>query len=116
MSVLPFPVLSFEFSELTTVLIIPQNEKRSICVALGNDLAYVVRAVAPNFVWKVFIPQPLDNSPSFRLVLSVLNFSSRFVSRQPHSLELRKECPGRSDCLLYSVSVSFIFPKIHQYH
>lgn len=28
------------------------NEKRSICVALGNDLAYVVRAVAPNFVWK----------------------------------------------------------------
>ncbi|KAJ7171016.1 major facilitator superfamily domain-containing protein [Mycena filopes] len=28
------------------------NELRAICVALGNDLAYVVQAIAPNFVWK----------------------------------------------------------------
>lgn len=28
------------------------NEKRAICVALGNDLAYVVQAIAPNFIWK----------------------------------------------------------------
>ncbi|KAK0498029.1 major facilitator superfamily domain-containing protein [Armillaria luteobubalina] len=28
------------------------NELRALCVALGNDLAYVVQAVAPNFVWK----------------------------------------------------------------
>ena len=28
------------------------NEARAINVALGNDLAYVVQAVAPNFVWK----------------------------------------------------------------
>ncbi|KAJ7717984.1 major facilitator superfamily domain-containing protein [Mycena metata] len=28
------------------------NELRAICVALGNDLAYVVQAIAPNFVWQ----------------------------------------------------------------
>ncbi|KAJ5691231.1 allantoate permease [Penicillium malachiteum] len=28
------------------------TEKRAIVVALSNDLAYVVQAVAPNFVWK----------------------------------------------------------------
>jgi len=28
------------------------NEARAILVAMGNDLAYVVQAVAPNFVWK----------------------------------------------------------------
>ncbi|KAJ7471177.1 major facilitator superfamily domain-containing protein [Mycena galericulata] len=28
------------------------NELRAICVALGNDLAYLVQAIAPNFVWK----------------------------------------------------------------
>ncbi|KAG8165805.1 hypothetical protein KVR01_004357 [Diaporthe batatas] len=28
------------------------TEKRALIVALGNDLAYVVQAVAPNFVWK----------------------------------------------------------------
>jgi ACS family pantothenate transporter-like MFS transporter len=28
------------------------TEKRALLVALGNDLAYVVQAVAPNFVWK----------------------------------------------------------------
>ena len=28
------------------------TEKRSLLIALGNDLAYVVQAVAPNFVWK----------------------------------------------------------------
>jgi len=28
------------------------NEYRAILVAAGNDLAYVVQAVAPNFVWK----------------------------------------------------------------
>lgn len=31
---------------------LPQNEKRALTIALGNDLAYVVQAVAPNFVWK----------------------------------------------------------------
>lgn len=31
----------------------PQTEARAITVALGNDLAYVVQAVAPNFVWSV---------------------------------------------------------------
>ncbi|KAF7292071.1 MFS general substrate transporter [Mycena indigotica] len=28
------------------------NELRAIAVALGNDLAYVVAAIAPNFIWK----------------------------------------------------------------
>ena len=28
------------------------TEKRAILVAAANDLAYVVQAVAPNFVWK----------------------------------------------------------------
>lgn len=28
------------------------TEKRALLVAAGNDLAYVVQAVAPNFVWK----------------------------------------------------------------
>ncbi|KAF7292077.1 MFS general substrate transporter [Mycena indigotica] len=28
------------------------NELRAIVVALGNDLAYVITAIAPNFVWK----------------------------------------------------------------
>jgi len=28
------------------------TEKRALLVAIGNDLAYVVQAVAPNFVWK----------------------------------------------------------------
>ncbi|TVY84257.1 Pantothenate transporter liz1 [Lachnellula suecica] len=28
------------------------TEKRALLVAMGNDLAYVVQAVAPNFVWK----------------------------------------------------------------
>ncbi|KZT51659.1 MFS general substrate transporter [Calocera cornea HHB12733] len=28
------------------------NEARAILVAMGNDFAYVVQAVAPNFVWK----------------------------------------------------------------
>ncbi len=29
-----------------------QTELRALCVALGNDLAYVVQAIMPNFVWK----------------------------------------------------------------
>ncbi|KAK4699017.1 MFS transporter, ACS family, pantothenate transporter, partial [Phenoliferia sp. Uapishka_3] len=28
------------------------NEKRALVIALGNDFAYVVQAIAPNFVWK----------------------------------------------------------------
>ncbi|KAK0498031.1 major facilitator superfamily domain-containing protein [Armillaria luteobubalina] len=28
------------------------TELRALCVALGNDLAYVVQAIMPNFVWK----------------------------------------------------------------
>ncbi|KAK0449049.1 major facilitator superfamily domain-containing protein [Desarmillaria tabescens] len=28
------------------------TELRALCVALGNDLAYVVQAIVPNFVWK----------------------------------------------------------------
>jgi ACS family pantothenate transporter-like MFS transporter len=29
------------------------TEKRALLVAAGNDLAYVMQAVAPNFVWKM---------------------------------------------------------------
>ncbi|KAK0231925.1 major facilitator superfamily domain-containing protein [Armillaria nabsnona] len=28
------------------------TELRALCIALGNDLAYVVQAIMPNFVWK----------------------------------------------------------------
>ncbi|KAJ7243446.1 major facilitator superfamily domain-containing protein [Mycena rebaudengoi] len=42
------PLILNWISEITQA----DNELRAICVALGNDLAYVVQAVAPNFVWK----------------------------------------------------------------
>ncbi|KAK7052448.1 hypothetical protein R3P38DRAFT_2762817 [Favolaschia claudopus] len=42
------PLILNWISEITGA----DNELRAICVALGNDLAYVVQAVAPNFVWK----------------------------------------------------------------
>lgn len=43
------PMILNWISEITGA----DNEKRALCVALGNDLAYVVQAVAPNFIWKV---------------------------------------------------------------
>ncbi|KAJ7723277.1 major facilitator superfamily domain-containing protein [Mycena maculata] len=42
------PLILNWISEITQA----DNELRAICVALGNDLAYVVQAVAPNFVWQ----------------------------------------------------------------
>ncbi|KAF8218216.1 major facilitator superfamily domain-containing protein [Mycena galopus ATCC 62051] len=42
------PLILNWISEITQ----SDNELRAICVALANDLAYVVQAVAPNFVWK----------------------------------------------------------------
>ncbi|KAJ7061567.1 major facilitator superfamily domain-containing protein, partial [Mycena amicta] len=42
------PLVLNWISEITQA----DNELRAICVAMGNDLGYVVAAVAPNFVWK----------------------------------------------------------------
>ncbi|KAJ7062019.1 major facilitator superfamily domain-containing protein [Mycena amicta] len=42
------PLILNWISEITQ----SDNELRAICVAMGNDLAYAVQAVAPNFVWK----------------------------------------------------------------
>ncbi|KAJ6454570.1 major facilitator superfamily domain-containing protein [Mycena vulgaris] len=42
------PLILNWISEITQA----DNELRAICVALANDLAYVVQAVAPNFVWR----------------------------------------------------------------
>ncbi|KAI5475641.1 MFS general substrate transporter [Pseudohyphozyma bogoriensis] len=42
------PLIFAWIAELTS----GDNEKRALLIAMGNDLAYVVQAVAPNFVWK----------------------------------------------------------------
>ncbi|KAF7324909.1 MFS general substrate transporter [Mycena kentingensis (nom. inval.)] len=42
------PLILNWISEITQ----SDNELRAICVAMANDFAYIVQAIAPNFVWK----------------------------------------------------------------
>ncbi|KAK4685091.1 MFS transporter, ACS family, pantothenate transporter, partial [Tremellales sp. Uapishka_1] len=48
------------------------TEKRAILVAAANDLAYVVQAVAPNFVWKTTNFPRAKKGLTWSLVLQVL--------------------------------------------
>ncbi|EJT99513.1 MFS general substrate transporter [Dacryopinax primogenitus] len=48
------------------------NEARAILVAMGNDLAYVVQAVAPNFVWKTTDFPAATKGMTWSIVLSCL--------------------------------------------
>lgn len=47
-------------------------EKRALLVAAGNDLAYVVQAVAPNFVWKTTDFPRARKGYTWSIVLQVL--------------------------------------------
>ncbi|KAG0651102.1 Pantothenate transporter liz1 [Hyphodiscus hymeniophilus] len=48
------------------------TEKRALLVAAGNDFAYVVQAVAPNFVWKTTDFPAAQKGYLWSIVLSVL--------------------------------------------
>ena len=48
------------------------TEKRALLVAMGNDLAYVVQAVAPNFVWKTTDFPLATKGYTWSIVLQVL--------------------------------------------
>ncbi|KAF2656229.1 MFS general substrate transporter [Lophiostoma macrostomum CBS 122681] len=48
------------------------TEKRALLVAMGNDLAYVVQAVAPNFVWKTTDFPRARKGYTWSIVLEVL--------------------------------------------
>ncbi|KAN0095227.1 MFS general substrate transporter [Hyaloscypha variabilis] len=48
------------------------TEKRALLVAAGNDLAYVVQAVAPNFVWKTTDFPAAIKGYNWSIVLQVL--------------------------------------------
>lgn len=48
------------------------TEKRALLVAAGNDLAYVVQAVAPNFVWKTTDFPRARKGYTWSIVLQIL--------------------------------------------
>lgn len=48
------------------------TEKRALLVAAGNDFAYVVQAVAPNFVWKTTEFPAARKGYTWSLVLQIL--------------------------------------------
>jgi MFS transporter, ACS family, pantothenate transporter len=48
------------------------TEKRALLVAAGNDFAYVVQAVAPNFVWKTTDFPAARKGYTWSIVLEVL--------------------------------------------
>lgn len=48
------------------------TEKRALLVAAGNDFAYVVQAVAPNFVWKTTDFPRARKGYTWSLILQVL--------------------------------------------
>jgi hypothetical protein len=48
------------------------SEKRALLVAMGNDFAYVVQAVAPNFVWKTTEFPQARKGWTWSIVLSAL--------------------------------------------
>ncbi|KAG4444328.1 hypothetical protein IFR05_000202 [Cadophora sp. M221] len=48
------------------------TEKRALLVAAGNDLAYVVQAVAPNFVWKTVEFPAARKGYLWAIVLNIL--------------------------------------------
>jgi hypothetical protein len=48
------------------------TEKRALLVAMGNDLAYVVQAVAPNFVWKTTAFPRAAKGYKWSIILQVL--------------------------------------------
>ena len=48
------------------------TEERALLVAAGNDLAYVVQAVAPNFVWKTTDFPRARKGYTWSIVLQVL--------------------------------------------
>lgn len=53
------------------------TEKRALLVAAGNDFAYVVQAVAPNFVWKTTDFPAARKGYTWSLVLQILLRKSR---------------------------------------
>jgi ACS family pantothenate transporter-like MFS transporter len=48
------------------------TEKRALLVAMGNDFAYVVQAVAPNFVWKTTKFPAAKSGYLWSIVLQIL--------------------------------------------
>ncbi|KAB5551072.1 major facilitator superfamily domain-containing protein [Coniochaeta sp. 2T2.1] len=48
------------------------TEKRALLIAMGNDLAYVVQAVAPNFVWKTTAFPAARSGYLWSIVLQIL--------------------------------------------
>lgn len=48
------------------------SEMRSLLIAMANDLAYVVQAVAPNFVWKTTDFPAAIKGYTWSIVLNVL--------------------------------------------
>ncbi|KAJ5603401.1 hypothetical protein N7537_006357 [Penicillium hordei] len=55
------------------------TEKRALLVAMANDLAYVVQAVAPNFVWKTTDYPQAPKGYTWSIVLQVLLISSTAI-------------------------------------
>ncbi|KAJ7083601.1 major facilitator superfamily domain-containing protein [Mycena belliarum] len=65
------PLILNWISEITQA----DNELRAICIALGNDLAYVVQAIAPNFVWKTTAYPRASKGYRWSIVLQFLLIS-----------------------------------------
>ncbi|MAB90532.1 MAG: hypothetical protein CMJ90_13895, partial [Planctomycetes bacterium] len=56
------------------------TEKRALLVAAGNDFAYVVQAVAPNFVWKTTEFPAARKGYVWSIILNILLSESEATS------------------------------------
>lgn len=91
-------------------------EKRALLVAAGNDLAYVVQAVAPNFVWKTTDFPYARRGYLWSVVLQILLGKSSFCFIFRGFVEASRH-PGvyiSSSHIPYfpSFCVSFTFPLL----
>ncbi|KAF3390692.1 Pantothenate transporter liz1 [Talaromyces pinophilus] len=71
------------------------TEKRAITVALANDLAYVVQAVAPNFVWKTTDFPAARKGYLWSIILQVLLIVLTAVVQFLLWHDSRKEAPRK---------------------
>lgn len=81
-------------------------EKRALLVAAGNDLAYVVQAVAPNFVWKTVNFPNAQAGFTWSIVLQILLSESlrafllitSYLDNTDSSLTPTRRTQGTSGC------------------
>lgn len=66
------------------------NEERALVVVLMNDLAYVVQAIIPNFVWKTVDYPKSTAGLSYSVAISALVVPLTFVIRHLQGRDLRR--------------------------